>query len=42
MVPTKCARTVPVPPPAYHRARAKVGAALHVDTALAQMVCHER
>src|SRR5260370_21866601 len=31
MVPAPCARTVPVPPPAYHRAQAKVGPALHVD-----------
>src|SRR5258708_21869134 len=31
MGPAPCARTVPVPPPAYHRAQAKVGPALHVD-----------
>jgi Transposase DDE domain len=31
MVPAPCARTAPVPPPAYHRAQAKVGPALHVD-----------
>jgi Transposase DDE domain len=31
MVLAPCARTVPVPPPAYHRAQAKVGPALHVD-----------
>src|SRR5215472_12566087 len=31
MVPAPCARTVPVPPPAYHRAQTKVGPALHLD-----------
>src|SRR5260370_40907518 len=31
MVPAPCARAVPVPPPAYHRAQAKVGPALHVE-----------
>jgi hypothetical protein len=31
MVLAPCARTAPVPPPAYHRAQAKVGPPLHVD-----------
>jgi len=31
MVPTSCGNTSPVPPPAYHRAQAKVGRALQVD-----------
>jgi hypothetical protein len=31
MVPALCARTVPIPPPAYHRAPAKVRPALQVD-----------
>jgi hypothetical protein len=31
MVSAPCATTVPVPPPAYHRAQAKVGPALHID-----------
>src|SRR5258708_8986200 len=31
MIPAPCATMAPVPPPAYHRAQAKVGPALHVD-----------
>ena len=31
MVPAPCVSTRPVPPPAYHRAQAKVGPALHHD-----------
>ena len=31
MVPATCMRTAPVPPPAYHRARKRVGSALHID-----------
>lgn len=31
MVPAPCVSTAPVPPPAYHRAQAKVGPALHLD-----------
>ena len=31
MVPAPCVSTAPVPPPAYHRAQAKVGSALHLD-----------
>jgi hypothetical protein len=31
MVPVPCVSTVPVPPPAYHRAQAQVGHALHID-----------
>ena len=31
MIPAPCATTAPIPPPAYHRAQAKVGPALHVD-----------
>jgi hypothetical protein len=38
MVPTPCSRTSPVPPPAYHRMRAKVGRALHLD-ALTLVTC---
>src|SRR5712691_5689932 len=31
MVPAPCEDTVPIPPPAFHRARAKVRLALHLD-----------
>src|SRR5258707_1383731 len=31
MVPASCATTAPVPPPAYHRAPAQWGPALHLD-----------
>ncbi len=31
MVLAPCVSTAPVPPPAYHRAQAKVGPALHLD-----------
>jgi hypothetical protein len=31
MVAVPCISTAPVPPPAYHRAQVKVGAALHID-----------
>src|SRR5579859_102582 len=31
MVPVPCVRTAPVPPPAYHRAQAKVRCALRID-----------
>src|SRR5258706_1666651 len=31
MVPASCVRTAPVPPPAYRRAQARVGPALHLD-----------
>jgi hypothetical protein len=31
MIPALCATTAPIPPPAYHRAQAKVGPALQVD-----------
>lgn len=31
MVPAPCATTAPVPPPAYHRAQARCGPALHLD-----------
>src|SRR5258705_13324239 len=31
MVPAQCVSTAPVAPPAYHRARAKGGPALHLD-----------
>ena len=31
MVAVPCVSTVPVPPPAYHRAQAKAGPALHLD-----------
>jgi hypothetical protein len=31
MVPGPCSSTAPVPPPAYHRAQAQAGPALHVD-----------
>jgi hypothetical protein len=31
MAPTPCPSTSPVPPPAYHRRKAKVGPALHLD-----------
>jgi hypothetical protein len=31
MVPGPCSPTAPVPPPAYHRAQAQAGPALHLD-----------
>jgi hypothetical protein len=31
MVPASCVRAFPVSPPAYHRAQAKIGPALHID-----------
>jgi hypothetical protein len=37
MVPGLCSPTVPVPPPAYHRAQAQAGPALHLDAL--RLVC---
>jgi hypothetical protein len=31
MMPTIVNEAAPVPPPAYHRAQAKIGPALHID-----------
>lgn len=31
MIPTVITEQAPVPPPAYHRAQARLGAALHID-----------
>ncbi len=31
MLPTSCSPTVPIPPPAYQRAQAKIQPALHLD-----------
>src|SRR5258707_11917920 len=31
MVPAPCEATAPIPPPAYHRAQAQCGPALHLD-----------